>query len=88
MNVRPRITLQKVGRNSFLVVVLAQHSMAGKTWTSRAGAAPGWATIAQAQLQSIARTSTVAVGRPPSGGATGSRLRLPFNDAIHFSFGA
>src|SRR5438270_698144 len=31
VNVRPRITLQKVGRNSFLVVVLAQHAMAGKT---------------------------------------------------------
>ena len=51
VNVRPRITLQKVGRNSFLVVVLAQHSMAGKTidvarWTGQrlddgvAGAAP------------------------------------------------
>lgn len=76
VNVRPRITLQKVGRNSFLVVVLAQHSMAGKTvdvsrWTSS-----GWTTIGQAQLQSIARTSTVAVGHVTSFVNLGTKLRV------------
>jgi len=76
VNVRPRITLQKVGRNSFLVVVLAQHSMAGKTvdvsrWTSS-----GWTTISQAQLQSIARTSTVAVGHVTSFVNLGTKLRV------------
>jgi plastocyanin len=76
VNVRPRITLQKVGRNSFLVVVLAQHSMAGKTvdvarWTSA-----GWTTIGQAQLESIARTSTVAVGHVTSYVNLGTKLRV------------
>jgi hypothetical protein len=76
VNVRPRITLQKVGRDSFLVVVLAEHSMAGKTvdvarWTSA-----GWTTIGQAQLQSIARTTTVAVGHVTSYVNLGTKLRV------------
>lgn len=77
VNVRPRITLQKVGRNSFLVVVLAQHSMAGKTVdVARWSRGSGWTTIGQAQLQSIARTSTVAVGHVTSFVNLGTKLRV------------
>ena len=76
VNVRPRITLQKVGRNSFLVVVLAQHSMAGKTVDVARWTRSGWTTISQAQLQSIARTSTVAVGHVTSMVSLGTKLRV------------
>jgi hypothetical protein len=76
VNVRPRITLQKVGRNSFLVVVLAQHSMAGKTIDVARWSGSGWTTVSQAQLQSIARTSTVAVGHVTSFVNLGTKLRV------------
>ena len=76
VNVRPRITLQKVGRNSFLVVVLAQHSMAGKTVDVSRWSGSGWTTIGQVQLQSIARTSTVAVGHVTSFVNLGTKLRV------------
>jgi hypothetical protein len=76
VNVRPRITLQKVGRNSFLVVVLAQHSMAGKTVDVARSSGSGWTTISQVQLQSIARTSTVAVGHVTSFVNLGTKLRV------------
>ena len=76
VNVRPRITLQKVGRNSFLVVVLAQHSMAGKSIGVARWTGSSWTTISQAQLQSIARTSTVAVGYVTSFVSLGTKLRV------------
>jgi plastocyanin len=76
VNVRPRITLQKVGRNSFLVVVLAQHSMAGKMIDVARWTGNGWTTVSQAQLQSIARTSTVAVGHVTSFVSLGTKLRV------------
>jgi plastocyanin len=76
VNVRPRIMLQKVGRDRFLVVVLAAHSMAGKTvdvarWTNG-----GWTTLTQVQLQSIARTSTIAVNSFSSYVKLGTKLRI------------
>ena len=76
VNVRPRITLQKVGRNSFLVVVLASHSMAGKTVDVARWSGGQWVTIGQASLQSIARTSTVAVGHVTSFVPLGTKLRV------------
>jgi plastocyanin len=76
VTVRPRITLQKVGRDRFLVVVLAAHSMASKTvdvarWTNG-----GWTTIGQQQLQAIARTSTIAVNSFSSYVKLGTKLRI------------
>ena len=76
INVRPRITLQKVGRNSFLVVVLAAHSMAGKTVDVARWSGGHWVTIGQVQLASIARTSTVAVGNVTSFVPLGTKLRV------------
>jgi len=76
VNVRPRITLQKVGRNSFLVVVLAQHSMAGKTVDVARWSGGHWVTIGQTQLESIARTSTVAVGHVTSDVPLSTKLRV------------
>jgi plastocyanin len=75
--VRPRITLEKVGRDRFLAVVVAARSMAGKTveltrWTGNAG----WVTIAQQQLQSIARTNTTVVTTFTSGVRLGTKLRV------------
>jgi hypothetical protein len=74
--IRPRITLEKVGRDGFLTVVIAGRSMAGKTveLTRRSGA--GWVTIAQQQLQSIARTNTTVVTTFTSGVRNGTRLRV------------
>jgi hypothetical protein len=76
INVRPRITLQKVGRNSFLVVVLAQHSMAGKTVDVARWSGGHWVTIGQTPLESIARTSTVAVGHVTSFVPLSTKLRV------------
>jgi len=77
VSVRPRITLEKVGRDRFLVVVISAKSMAGKTveltrWAPNAG----WVTIAQQQLQSITRTPTTSVATFSSGGQRlGTKLR-------------
>jgi hypothetical protein len=76
VNVRPRITLQKVGRNSFLVVVLAQHSMAGKTVDVARWANGSWTTISTAPLTSISRTDTVAVGHVVSNVPLQTKLRV------------
>jgi hypothetical protein len=76
VNVRPRITLQKVGRNSFLVVVLAQHSLAGKTVNVARWANGSWTTISTAPLTSISRTDTVAVGHVTSNVPLQTKLRV------------
>src|SRR5262249_59069294 len=78
VSVRPRITLEKVGRDRFLVVVVSAKSFAGKTveltrWAGNAG----WVTIAQQQLQSITRTPTTSVTTFSSGGQRlGTKLRV------------
>ncbi|MBD0348810.1 MAG: hypothetical protein ICV59_06630, partial [Thermoleophilia bacterium] len=62
VNVRPRITFQKVAAHRFLVVVLAAHSMAGKTVDmARWIPGRGWVVFEAFQLTSIARTETIAV---------------------------
>jgi plastocyanin len=77
VSVRPRITLEKVGRDRFLAVVVAARSLAGKTvdltrWTPNAG----WVKIGQQQLQSIARTNTTVVTTFSSGVNSGTKLRI------------
>jgi plastocyanin len=77
INVRPRITLEKVGRSRYLAVVVAARSMAGKTvnltrWTPNAG----WVTIGQQQLQSIARTNTTVVATFSASVDLGAKLRI------------
>src|SRR5580765_3701969 len=61
VNVRPRITLEKVGRSRYLAVVVAARSMAGKTVNLTRRSNGNWVTIAQQQLQSISRTNTTVV---------------------------
>jgi plastocyanin len=77
VNVRPRITLEKVGRDRFLAVVIAARSMAGKTVElTRWNRGAGWVTIGQQQLQSIARTNTTVVATFSSGVNLGTKLRI------------
>ena len=76
LNVRPRITLQKVGRDRFLVVVLAAHSMAGKTVDLARWTGSGYSTFGQVQLQSIARTNTIATATFASQLRLGTKLRV------------
>jgi plastocyanin len=75
--VRPRITLQKVGLNRFLIVVLANRSLAGKmvdlTQWQRG---TGWTPIQQVQLNSIVRTDTIAVRTVTSFVPPGTKLRV------------
>jgi plastocyanin len=77
VSVRPRITLEKVGRARYLAVVVAARSMAGKTvnltrWTPNAG----WVTIGQQQLQSITRTNTTVVTTFSASVNLGTKLRI------------
>ena len=75
--IRPRITLEKVGRDSFLAVVIAAKSMAGKTVElTRLTPGAGWTTIGQQQLQSIARTNTTVVATFTSGVPDRTKLRI------------
>jgi len=76
LNVRPRITLQKVGRDKFLVVVLAAHSMSGKTVDLTRWAGGRYVTFAQAQLQAIARTNTIATAVFTAEFRLGTKLRV------------
>jgi plastocyanin len=77
VQVRPRITLEKVGRTRYLAVVIAARSLAGKTvnLTRRTGNA-GWVTIAQQQLQSIQRTNTTVVATFSASVPLGAKLRI------------
>jgi hypothetical protein len=83
VNVRPRITLQKVGQNRFLVVVLANRSLAGKVLDlTRWRSGQGWVPIQQVQLNSIARTDTISVRTVTTFVPPGTKLRvfLPANE--------
>jgi plastocyanin len=77
VSVRPRITLEKVGRGRYLAVVVAARSMAGKTvnltrWTPNAG----WVVTGQQQLQSIARATTTVVTTFSASVNLGTKLRI------------
>lgn len=81
VNVRPRITFQKVGANRFLIVVLANRSLAGKTvQITRFVRGTGWVPVGQTQLTNIERTDTVAVRTVTSFAPSGTKLRALMSD--------
>jgi plastocyanin len=61
VNLRPRLTFQKVGRHQYLVVVLAAHSMAGKQLDIARRIGGRYVTFTHTKITSIARTSTTSV---------------------------
>jgi plastocyanin len=61
VNLRPRLTFQKVGRHQYLVVVLAVHSMAGKQLDIARRVGGRYVVFTHAKITSIARTSTTSV---------------------------
>ncbi len=79
--VRPRITFQKVGANKYLVVVLANKSLAGSTvQLTRYVAGTGWAPMDVAQLASISRTDSIAVKTVTLNVSRGTKLRAFMTD--------
>jgi plastocyanin len=75
--IRPRITLQKVGRHQYLVVVLSARSMAGKTVNvTRWVPGRGWATFRTATLQKLTRTPTTSVAYVTALVRPGAKLRI------------
>ena len=61
VNLRPRLTFQKVGRHQYLVVVLAAHSMAGKQLDIARRIGGRYVVYRHATITSIGRTSTTSV---------------------------
>ena len=61
INLRPRLTFQKVGRHQYLVVVLAAHSMAGKQLDIARRIGGRYVVYRHATITSIGRTSTTSV---------------------------
>jgi len=81
VNVRPRITLQKVGVNKFLVVVLTNKSLAGKTaQLTRFVGGTGWAPVGDVALTSITRTDSIAVRTVTAAVPSGTKLRVVMSD--------
>lgn len=76
VKVRPRITLEKVGRGRYLAVVVAAKSMAGKTVNLTRRTSAGWATIGQQQLQNIQRTNTTVIATFSASVGLGTKLRV------------
>jgi plastocyanin len=77
INVRPRITLQKVGLNRFLIVVLANRPLAGKVvQLTRWQRGQGWVPTQEVLLNAIARTDTIAVRTVISFVPVGTKLRV------------
>jgi plastocyanin len=75
--IRPRITLQKVGRHQYLVVVLSAHSMAGKTVNvTRWVPGRGWVTFRSTTLQKLERTPTTSVAYVTTLVPPGAKLRI------------
>jgi plastocyanin len=77
VSIRPRITLQKVGRHQYLIVVLAARSLAGKNVNvTRWVPGRGWLTIRQATLQKLTRTPTTSVSYFTTLVRPGTKLRI------------
>ncbi|MGZ8694811.1 MAG: cupredoxin domain-containing protein [Gaiellaceae bacterium] len=77
VSVRPRITLQKVGADKFLIVVLSNKGLAGKSvQLTRFVPGTGWVPLGDVQLTSIARTDSVAVKTVTSLVSRGTKLRV------------
>jgi plastocyanin len=75
--IRPRISLQKVGRHQYLVVVLAARSMAGKSVNvTRWVPGRGWVTFRTAPLQKLERTPTTSVAYVTAFVNSGAKLRI------------
>src|SRR3954469_2836803 len=81
VNVRPRITLQKVGADKFLVVVLTNKTLAGKTaQLTRFVPGTGWAPVGDVPLTSITRTDSIAVKTVTTFVPRGTKLRVVMSD--------
>ena len=81
VNVRPRITLQKVGADKFLVVVLTNRTLAGKTaQLMRFVRGTGWTPAGDIALTSITRTDSLAVKTVTSFVPRGTKLRVVMSD--------
>lgn len=61
INLRPRLTFQKVGQHQYLVVVLGNRSFAGKQLDIARRIGGRYVTFAHATITRIARTSTTSV---------------------------
>jgi plastocyanin len=81
VNVRPRITLQKVGADKFLVVVLTNKTLAGKTaQLTRYVQGTGWTAVGDVPLTSITRTDSLAVKTVTTLVPRGTKLRVVMSD--------
>ena len=77
VSIRPRITLQKVGRHQYLIVVLSARSMAGKIVNiTRWLPGRGYVTFRTATLQAIPRTPTTSVSYFTTLVNLGTKLRI------------
>jgi plastocyanin len=77
VSIRPRITLQKVGRHQYLIVVLSADSMAGKRVNiTRWLPGRGWVTFGTAALQALARTPTTSDAYFTTFVRLGTKLRI------------
>lgn len=77
VSIRPRITLQKVGRHQYLIVVLSAHSMAGKRVNiTRWLPGRGYVTFRTATLQAIPRTPTTSDAYFTAFVRLGTKLRI------------
>lgn len=61
VNLRPRLTFQKVGRHQYLVVILASRSLAGKQLDIARWSGGRWVIFRRATIARIPRTTTTAV---------------------------
>ncbi len=81
VNVRPRITFQKVGVNKFLIVVLSNKTLAGQTaQVNRYVNGTGWVPVGSTQLAAIARTDSIAVKTVTELFPSGTKLRAVMSD--------
>ena len=77
VSIRPRITLQKVGRHQYLIVVLSARSMAGKLANvTRWVPGRGYVTFRTATLLSIVRSPTTSVAYFTTLVKLGTKLRI------------
>jgi hypothetical protein len=77
VSIRPRITLQKVGRHQYLIVVLSARSMAGKLVNiTRWLPGRGYVTFRTATLQTIPRTPTTSDAYFTTFVRPGTKLRI------------
>jgi plastocyanin len=77
VSIRPRITLEKVGRHQYLIVVLSARSMAGKLVNATQWLpGRGWVTFKTATLQAIGRTPTTSDAYFTTFVQPGTKLRI------------